>query len=57
VTLNVLVDVLPVGGMILDAFAAVAERQLARPADAATMPCVVERIESPAPSEDSSVPA
>jgi ribose-phosphate pyrophosphokinase len=52
-----LVEVLPLGRMVLDAFAAIAERQPARSAIAPPRPYAVERIEGPAPSEDSSVPA
>jgi ribose-phosphate pyrophosphokinase len=53
-----IVEVLPVGGLIVDGFAEIAGRHAHRtaiPVDA-TGPPPVERIEGPAPVEDSSVP-
>jgi ribose-phosphate pyrophosphokinase len=55
-----LVEVLPVGGLILDALAAIAERQpeqAATASRAARWFPVIEEIEGPAPAEDSSLPA
>jgi ribose-phosphate pyrophosphokinase len=53
-----IVEVLPVGGMIVAAFAALVQAQAERAAAAAhaAVPSVVEQIEGPAPGEDSSVP-
>jgi hypothetical protein len=53
-----IVEVLPVGGLIVDGFAEIARRHAHRtaiPVDP-TGPPPVERIEGPAPVEDSSVP-
>ncbi len=53
-----IVEVLPVGALIVDGFAEIAGRQAHRttiPVDS-TGPPAVERIEGPAPVEDSSVP-
>jgi ribose-phosphate pyrophosphokinase len=48
-----IVEVLPVGAMLLEAFEALAEGH-APPKT--TVPAAVERIEGPAPAEDSSLP-
>jgi ribose-phosphate pyrophosphokinase len=50
------VEVLAVGEIIVEAFAAIAEREPASAVPAAAVPAEVERIEGPAPAEDSSVP-
>ena len=55
-----LVQVLPVGGLIVDAFTAIADsrpQQTIEPARAASRSSLVEEIEGPAPAEDSSLPA
>ncbi|MGO8905388.1 MAG: ribose-phosphate diphosphokinase [Solirubrobacteraceae bacterium] len=55
-----MVVVLPVGRLILDAFAAIAEgqpQQATVPARTARDLSVIEEIEGPAPAEDSSLPA
>ncbi|HYM45244.1 MAG TPA: ribose-phosphate diphosphokinase [Solirubrobacteraceae bacterium] len=54
------IEVLPVGRLIVDAFAAIADSQLERtaaPVRTAGRLSVVEEIEGPAPAEDSSLPA
>ena len=54
-----IVEVLPIGRLILEAFAAIADLQHERaagPAPAAERSSVIEEIEGPAPGEDSSVP-
>jgi ribose-phosphate pyrophosphokinase len=54
-----MVEVLPIGRLILDAFATTIasrpERALA-PGPTARDPCLIEQIEGPAPAEDSSLP-
>jgi hypothetical protein len=55
-----IVEVLPVGRLIVDAFAAISDRQpepAAAPGRAARGSSVIEEIEGPAPAEDSSLPA
>jgi ribose-phosphate pyrophosphokinase len=55
-----IVEVLPVGRLILDAFAAITDdqpEQAAAPARTTGSFSVIEEIEGPAPAEDSSVPA
>ena len=55
-----LVEVLPVGALILDAFGAIADaqpEQMPAAAQSAGSSSVVEEIEGPAPAEDSSLPA
>ncbi len=55
-----IVEVLPVGRLIIDAFAATADSQperAAAPARTAERFSVIEEIEGPAPAEDSSLPA
>jgi ribose-phosphate pyrophosphokinase len=55
-----IVKVLPIGALILDAFAAIADAQPEHTPAAgwsAGSPAVVEEIEGPAPAEDSSLPA
>ena len=55
-----IVEVLPVGRLIVDAFAAIADGQPGRaaaPAHTAGWSSVIEAIEGPAPAEDSSLPA
>jgi ribose-phosphate pyrophosphokinase len=55
-----LVEVLPVGALILDAFEAIADaqpEQMPAAAQSAGSSSVVEEIEGPAPAEDSSLPA
>ncbi len=51
-----IVEVLPIGEMLIAAFAAIAECQPGSAVLAKTSPSIVERIEGPAPAEDSSVP-
>ena len=51
-----IVEVLPAGRMIVSAFAAIAERERTGLVAATSAPAEVERIEGPAPTEDSSVP-
>jgi ribose-phosphate pyrophosphokinase len=51
-----IVEVLPVGELIADAFAAIALRDDASAAPVDTGPAAIETIEGPAPTEDSSVP-
>ena len=55
-----IVEVLPIGRLILDAFAAIAgshPEQVAAPARTGGRFSVIEEIEGPAPAEDSSLPA
>ena len=55
-----IVEVLPIGRLILDAFAAIADgqpEQAAAAARTARRCSVIEEIEGPAPAEDSSLPA
>jgi ribose-phosphate pyrophosphokinase len=54
-----LLEVLPVGGLILEGFAAIADHpeRAAAPAPTAGRPSLIEAIEGPAPGEDSSLPA
>jgi ribose-phosphate pyrophosphokinase len=51
-----IVEVLPVGAMLLEAFEALAERLAVTVPHLTTIPAAVERIEGPAPAEDSSLP-
>jgi ribose-phosphate pyrophosphokinase len=55
-----LVEVLPVGSLILDAFAAIADSRPGQATERASLAAplsIIEEIEGPAPAEDSSLPA